>query len=111
MRCCINTQNITESREPALPRLINICLVVVFLFIFEYVWQRKSGEVLIKGENRLVCPSGILLSALLRKPFGFTGSVCHQIIKLGFEGAFVFKDRKMSTEAWSLLSSLPSLTT
>lgn len=33
-----------------MPRPINICLRVMFLFIFEYVWQRKSGENFLKGE-------------------------------------------------------------
>ena len=32
------------------PRLVNICLRLMFLFIFEYVWQRKSRKNLLKGE-------------------------------------------------------------
>ena len=32
------------------PRIVNICLRLMFLFIFEYVWQRKSRENLLKGE-------------------------------------------------------------
>ena len=32
------------------PRLVNICLRLMFLFILEYVWQRKSRENLLKGE-------------------------------------------------------------
>lgn len=65
-----------------------------------------------KRRSRLVCESGILLSALQRrKLLGFTATVCNQIIKLGFVGGFVFSYRKISIEAWSLFSSLLSLTT
>lgn len=64
-----------------------------------------------KRGSRLVCESGSLLSAPQhRKLFGFTATVCHQIIKLGFVESFIFNYSKISIEAWSLFSSLLCLT-
>jgi hypothetical protein len=56
----------------------------MFLFIFEDVWQRKSGEILIKGEAGWFVKVGFfhLFSSQERKLFGFTVAICQQIIKL-----------------------------
>jgi hypothetical protein len=56
---CINTKNITERRELCGTHgLVNICLRVIFLFIFEYVWQRKSVENFLKGEAHQIVIMG-----------------------------------------------------
>ena len=43
-------KTLQKGESSVVPRPVNICLRVMFLFIFEQVWQRKSGENFLKGE-------------------------------------------------------------